>query len=157
MERHQLKFNRDSTFIHGSPGDALSPTKSAAVISSNRKANSGVVSGYSSSKRGVKPETADSSAVAKKSSLTSESDKNESTIENSHRNAWGDDDDVVGGEKDSEYLEMRISSLLSENDTLQKTLEATLAAKKQDLTLLQEMMTQTKGIFLKAMKELKGG
>ena len=75
----------------------------------------------------------------------------------SHRGAWGDGGAGGNEEKSAEYLEMQIVNLKDENAALQKTLEATLAAKRQDLTLLQEMMTQTKGIFLKAMKELKGG
>ena len=163
VERHQIKFNRDSTFIHG---EAASSSKSAGVVTGSRKAATGYASAV---KRGAKTDATPSAASAaptrKPASLlegVEEATSSSATPSSSSRGAWGDasasgangsDGDA---EKDREYLEMRIAGLLDENEALQKTLEATLAAKKQDLALLQEMMTQTKSIFLKAMKEMRG-
>ena len=156
VERHQIKFNRDSTFVNADGG---SPSKSASVAMGNRKA----VSSYASAaKRGGKSDAAPSSSSAavtrKPASFSEGADEAATTVApSSSRGAWDDGHDATGeGEKNVECLERRISGLLDENEALQKTLEATLAAKKQDLALLQEMMTQTKSIFIKAMKELKG-
>ena len=160
MERHQIKLLRDSTFVH--PDSVSSSSKSAGV--GTRKATSGYAS--TAAKRGVKTEAAPSSSstsalTRKPASLSEAVEDGAAATASSSRGAWGDagfetGNDVEGAGKDVEYLEQKISGLMDENQALQKTLEATLAAKKQDLSLLQDMMTQTKGIFLKAMKELKG-
>lgn len=144
LERNQLNPHKEATTTNEK--SAKCSSAGVAQAKNGRKATAGsyatAASAAASARR--KPDVAASAHCA-----TSVPPRKVSVSEE----AWAAGD--WGIDTNLDELEARLETLQDENEALRRTLETTLDAKRQDLTLLQEMIEQTKGIFLKGIKELK--